>query len=113
MTGAEIQAIIEASAKSNVQEIDLPGLRLKFGDRGPAKPPEATPEPPETTQATGAAPPEQRKLTEEELLQLEDDVKSERLALMLIEDPAQYEKLATSGQLVDLVETEDGGEAYP
>lgn len=105
MTGHEIQAIIHQSAQSNVREIDIPGLRLKFGEGGPAKDAPAPSLPPETT-AAGAANPEE-SLSKEILEELEWEAKQLRLANMLIEDPHQYEQLMISGQLGEDV---DGGQ---
>lgn len=101
MTGHEIQAIIFQSAQSNVRELDIAGLRLKFGEGGPAKDAPAPSLPPETT-ATGAATPEEPEISQEELERLETEVKEERLALMAIEDPLQFERLVCMpGELRD------------
>jgi hypothetical protein len=102
LTGHEIQAIIHQSAQSNVREIDLPGLRLKFGEGGPAKDAPAPSLPPETTSPAGAANPEE-PLTQEQLELMEAEAKEERLALMAIEDPLQFEQLVIAGELTDEV----------
>lgn len=83
---------------------------MKFGEGGPAKDAPAPSIPFETTPPTGAAHPEE-PLTREQLEVMEAETKEERLALMRIEDPYQYEQLICSGELTD---GEDGSseEAY-
>jgi len=103
LTGEEIKAIILQCAQSKVREIDIPGLRLVFGDVGPAKPLPARPSALETTRPPDAA------LSEEEheannqnfIADEEAFAKEEQLALMAIEDPLQYEQLMLRGELHD------------
>lgn len=102
LTGHEIQAIIFQSAQSNVQELEVAGLRLRFGSSGPAK--EAPPPslPAETNPPAAAANAEEPEISKEELERQEAEVKEERLALMAIEDPLQFERLVCMpGELRD------------
>ena len=111
MTASEIREIILVSAQSNVLELEFQGLRLKFGERGPAKPLVTPSRAPETTRPAEAAlsDSEHTTQTQESILEREAEVKRERLALMQIEDPLQYEKLVASGELED--EGGDGAES--
>jgi len=103
LTGEEIKAIILQCAQSKVREIDVPGLRLVFGDVGPAKPLPARPSAFETTSPTdGALSEQEHKANEQQfLLDEEAQTKEEQLALMAIEDPLQFEQLMIRGELND------------
>jgi hypothetical protein len=103
LTGAEIQSIILQCAQSNVREVDLPGLRLVFGEGGPAKAPATGPKAPKTTPpAEAALSDKQHEVAEKAALEQDEAAaKEERLSLMAIEDPAQFEELILRGELGD------------
>ncbi len=111
MTGKEISDIIASCAQANVKVIELPGLRLDFGDGATANPPTANPNPSKPTSPTVAAlTAEQHKRQNDKSLELEEALaKEERLSLMLIEDPYGYEQLVLKGELF---EAADGDEEF-
>lgn len=112
MTADSIQRIIESCAQANVREIDLPGLRLEFGERGPAKTPPAPPKSQESTRPTeGALSEEEHAKQNQEALELDEArLKQDRLELMWIENPLEAERLLANGDLEDLgAEGEDDG----
>lgn len=103
MTGAEICLIIEQSAKSSVRLVEVPGLRLEFGETRPASPAVTTPPTSEITRpAVAALTDSQHEKQQREATEVDEAfIKERRLALMLIEDPLEYERLIQSGELSD------------
>jgi len=109
LTGEEIALIIEASAKANVRVLELPGIRLEFGEASPAKVAVTPPAPAEPTRPTDAAlSDEQHDKQNKEALEVEEArTKEHRLGMMLIEDPLEAERMIASGELDD---EEEGGD---
>lgn len=99
MSGQEICSIIETSAKANVRLIELPGLRLEFNAGEPASAPTAT-QTAEPPSSTGTAQPAEHE--EADLRLAEAMHKEDRAALMLIENPAEYERLRAAGEFDDV-----------
>lgn len=109
MTGEEIQVIIAQSAASNVRLLEIGGLRIEFGGTEPAKPGVATLIASQTISPTVAALTEKQhaKQTEESIKDDEARVKQERLNLMAIEDPLEYERLIMNGELREATDDDD------
>ncbi len=113
LTGQEIEAIILASAKANVRVLEVQGLRLEFGDSQPEKPTPTNPPASEPTSSTVTAltEKEHKKQSQESLELDEARTKEDRLAMMLIEDSLEYERLVCSGELQEDDEDEADDEA--
>lgn len=98
LTAQEICSIIKECARQGVAEMTYGELHVKFQPLG------------EREEAPAHVPPSQRvrvpaktldKIESDSLRNDELAVKEDDLAQMLIEDPAQYEKLVLQGDLAD------------
>jgi hypothetical protein len=111
LTGEEINLIISACAAAKVSVLEVPGLRIAFGEGGLAK---LTPAHAKTSEPIKASVPEMTakqhaRQTEDSIKLDEAHLKEERLALMAIEDPLEYERLIMNGELKEA--TDDDEEA--
>ena len=106
----DICTIIKLCSESRVASLKWGDLCVEFG---PAKTtPWAFPMESAHTEAVSPAPSPEKADTQEQETLLSDElrVKDDQLALMVIEDPAQYEELISSGELDEEDEREHGTE---
>lgn len=96
----DIATIIEACGKAGVRTLKYGDLYLAFG---PA---------PKIENKIEAAIPDHDAINAETLEQDEQEIRDERLRMMLIEDPVEYERQLRDGELTDDASDEgDDGEA--
>jgi hypothetical protein len=109
LTGQEISSIIELCARANVRKLSYCGLHLEFGEPTDVIRSASPPVVSEPTRATVPALTEEQhtKQTTESLANEEARTKEDRLSIMMIEDPVEYERLVNSGELIDSSEDED------
>lgn len=111
LTASEICVIIETSAKAKVRRFSYGALRIDFGDI--LKTHEI-----ETAQVVKPTPPTEATLSEEEHRHQNEEAleldalraKEDRLSLMMIENPAEAERLISNGELSDY--EEDGDDEF-
>jgi hypothetical protein len=93
--------IIDSCAKQGVKEFSVGGVELRFHDAPPAQQKVLTPD---------HARNDKEALLHSELLEKED-----RVAMMILEDPEEFERQLVAGELEELIsDADDGSEAeYP
>jgi hypothetical protein len=94
----ELCDIIETCGEAGVRELQLPGLIVKFGPQAPTRPVPSGPHP--TT--LPLAEPEDGGLTEEAIKQAQEELEKTSLEQLLIENPAEYERVVSEGILKDV-----------
>lgn len=94
LTAEDICNILRVCRESGASKLKFAGIEAEFFPADYTKASEPLPE--AEISVEQAAVIEGQQLTRDEMR-----VKSERLAMMLIEDPAQYEKLLLDGELAD------------
>lgn len=110
LTSADVCSILRACAETQVRELKFGGLHVTFGKQ--AEETGLTPPSPLGNAASGVADPltppsveaitaEQTKQNEQSLAQAEIDAKADRLALLAIEDPVEFERQMMNGELSD------------
>lgn len=99
--------IITTCATSGVGKFKLGGLELKFEN-----PPETIPfEAPEKIEREFLIPVPDHEKNEKEAVELDEiRMKEEQVAMLILEDPAEFERQLVSGELEDMIE--DAGEEY-
>ena len=107
LTGSEIESIIQSCAKANVRVLEIHGIRLEFGAGVPSSPPQPAQVSSEPAPSEAAISEKHEKQSQEALEQDELRLRRDQLALMLIENPVEYEKLVASGELEEM-ELADG-----
>jgi hypothetical protein len=90
LSGQELCAIIEACGKAGVRIVKLPGIYLVLGPR---------PASPASLAVAREAGPDHRAQNNEALALDELAVKEERMRMLMIEDPLEYERLLKDGEL--------------
>lgn len=96
MNAKDVCAMIRACGESGVTELSFGPLTIRFAPKPSVG--ESPSEPPKTE----FHPPMYYRTTEEEQTQLLRDevaLKEERLAMALLEDPVEFEKLLAAGEL--------------
>lgn len=110
MSGAEIESIISRCAQTNVRLLELPGLRLEFGQPAQAHPAPA-PETPVVAPPSGATLPGSHESEDADLLEVEKArLAEDRIAFALIENPLEMEQMIADGLLDELTEGDSDGE---
>lgn len=106
LTSEEVCTIIRQCGESHVSVLKFGALEVAFHDQ--VKPPEYTPPLFSHPEAEISENPAANQIEQEAIHADELQVKLDRLAMMMVEDPAQYEKLLIDGDLEN-VEAEDRG----
>lgn len=99
LTAQEICSILGACGAAGVAELKFGDLQVSFHRPVEAQMDQTPPvyQPEAAISEIHAA----QEIEKSSIEQEEFDVKTERLALMMVEDPAQYEKLFLDGELTD------------
>lgn len=103
LTATSLVTIIEACAKNGVAELELgKDVRLTFGSRSN----EPTQVQPLYGNETPAVLETARAIEQESFERKQEEMQKDTLETMKLEDPVEYERLITSGELVDEREPE-------
>jgi hypothetical protein len=94
LTAKDICNILRACRESGASKLKFAGIEAEFFPADYMKASESLPEAEISVEQAAV-------VDEQQLARDEFRAKSERLAMMLIEDPAQYEKLLLDGELAD------------
>lgn len=96
LPGSEVCAIIEACGKADVRVLRYKGLYLA---RGPARPKPPAENPLPSPGYPVIPVPDHPRQNAEALARDEEEVKAERLRMLMIEDPIEYERQLRDGEL--------------